>query len=736
MPMKYMLKNLCMAAAAAAILFMTPETAHSIPARKGTFALQQPDGTSFMANLKGDEYMRILTTAGGNSIRQAEDGYYYYSYYDSEGNHIATEWKVGDSSAPADVLARSMSIPYELLRQKAGERRRTTDEIEAARPNLMRRLSARRLPGTKTSGATERKHGIVILAEFSDEAFTFTRNDFVNMLTQEGYSYNGASGSASDYFNDQFNGIYEFSFDVSEIVTLTHTYSYYGANDSDDQDSRPAEMVKEACELADAEIDFSLYDDDGDGEVDNVFVFFAGGDEAEGAGANRIWSHAWYVRDGAGLRVTLDGKVINRYACSSELSLQPDYRTYDMAGIGTFCHEFSHTLGLMDYYDTDYEGSGGEAKGMWTSTALMDGGNYNDNGNTPPNYNAVDRETTGIADIETITEEGTYTLEPIHESGKCYRIDSDTEDEYFLLECRSNEGWDAHIGGSGLLIYHIDKSQNSAGWSETYGKTFKAAERWTYNEINCRPSHQCGYIVAARPNAVDVSQVFWPNGDYNSFTPASDPAFTFWSGENSGMAITGITKNGDNITFTISAVTGVPPTATVDSQEIYQDAAIISWSAILTDADEISYATLQRNGTEVQSAEVQPYETGKYCVTFEELSPSTAYTAEIYFKEGEIDGKKTEIKFTTSAARKMNYPFIYLKYVEKNSDGTFPAGTGFPLRLFNAMDAEGIVWKYDGEEISTGLNGYFTPERSGTMTAEIIYSDGSKDMVSKEIELK
>ena len=544
-----------------------------------------------------------------------------------------------------------------------------------------------------------------------------------------------ATGSALDYFNYQFGGAWEFTFDVSDIVTLSHNRAYYGGNDKDGNDMRPAQMVKDACGLADSMIDFSAYDDDGDGEADNVFVFFAGGDEAEGAGDDCIWSHAWYVKDGAGIDLTLDGVRINRYACTAELTRMMT-GDYTIAGIGTFCHEYSHTFGLPDFYDTDYEGSGTMiAAGLWGSTSLMDSGNQNNGGNTPPNYNAIEREILELSEPELLSA-GNYTLSPVSESSRYLRIDSGTENEYYLIECRSDEGWDAHIGGSGLLIYHIDKSQNSAGWSETYGKTFKAAERWTYNEINCRPSHQCGYIVAARPNAVDVSQVFWPNGDYNSFTPASDPAFTFWSGENSGMAITGITKNGDNITFTISAVTGVPPTATVDSQEIYQDAAIISWSAILTDADEISYATLQRNGTEVQSAEVQPYETGKYCVTFEELSPSTAYTAEIYFKEGEIDGKKTEIKFTTSAARKMNYPFIYLKYVEKNSDGTFPAGTGFPLRLFNAMDAEGIVWKYDGEEISTGLNGYFTPERSGTMTAEIIYSDGSKDIVSKEIELK
>ena len=221
-------------------------------------------------------------------------------------------------------------------------------------------------------------------------------------------------------------------------------------------------MVMEACKLADEKIDFKKYDQDGDGEVDNVFVFFAGLDEASGAEEDHIWSHAWFIMDGAGEDLFLDGVRINRYACAAEL----EGNTYDksyMTAIGTFCHEYSHTLGLPDFYDTDYP-EGGFAAALWLCTSLMDGGNYNNNGNTPPYFNAIEREILELSQPVVISEPGTYEMLPINK-GTYYRINTTTENEYFLLEYRDNSLWDKYIGGSGVLVYHIDKSTKDAGYS-------------------------------------------------------------------------------------------------------------------------------------------------------------------------------------------------------------------------------------------------------------------------------
>jgi len=342
------------------------------PAKRGPITIYQPDGSSFVASLRGDEFQHILVTMDGCAVVQDADGWYSYASFDAVGQRASSRVHVGSApSSPA--VAASRLIPYEMIRTKA---------------RVAREAAQFASPITKAATPVQ-KHGIVILAQYSDVKFTHTKQEFVNMLTKTGYSVNGATGCAKEYFDSQFNGMCDFSFDVTDIVTLAGTRATYGGNDSSGNDKNPEGMIIEACKAVDASIDFSLYDDDGDGQIDNVFLFFAGGDEAEYAGDDCVWSHAWYIVDGAGYNgvdrayIKLDGKILNRYACTSECTTT-DGRTYtQIAGIGTFCHEYSHTFGLPDFYDSDYE-TNGQGDGLWGSPSLMDYGSNNNGGNTPP----------------------------------------------------------------------------------------------------------------------------------------------------------------------------------------------------------------------------------------------------------------------------------------------------------------------------------------------------------------
>ena len=268
-------------------------------ARKGVIPITQPDGTVFDARIKGDEFMRITTTLDGNAIIQEEDGWWCYATFDSDGNRSSTGWKVG-KKIPSPILHESRQIPYGILAASAKERRRMFPQTGIK--------FVERLDQITKSGTPAIKHGIIILAQFSDVRFDYSRQDFVDLLTKKGYSRNGASGSAKEYFDAQFAGKVDFRFEVSDIITLPDKRAGYGSNLADGQDRDPARMIIEACRAVDDKIDFSMYDDDNDGEIDNVFIFFAGGDEAEGAGEDCIWSHSWYISDGAGLSVMLDGK--------------------------------------------------------------------------------------------------------------------------------------------------------------------------------------------------------------------------------------------------------------------------------------------------------------------------------------------------------------------------------------------------------------------------------------------
>ena len=746
----FIMKNRWINTGLAAILFfclLAAPDSSARPAIRGDILIFQPDGTSLTARLRGDEFMKILTTADGCAIGQAPDGWYYYAVYGNDGTRTLTEYRAG-SDVPADIISASRVIPYERLRTMASAARHPANDC--TEDNIMVRMKAARGPVTKNDNTAGERHGIVILAQFADLKFDAenTREAFVKMLTEPGYSQNGAIGSAMDYFNSQFGGQATFSFDVSDIVTLSQGYAHYGANGSDGHDLNAAQMIKEACQLADSQIDFSKYDDDGNGEVDNVFVFFAGGDEAEGAGESHVWSHAWYIKDGAGISLNLDGKIINRYACTAELSrVSGSSNQYRMAGIGTFCHEFSHTLGLSDYYDTDYEQSGGQSDALWGSTALMDGGNANNGGNTPPNFNAPERDEIGIFEAIPLTV-GTHVLEPIGRSGQYYKMETGTEGEYFLFECRAAEGWDEYIGGSGLLIYHIDKSGNSSGYSTAYKKDLTAAERWKYNEVNCNPEHQCADLVEADPtvrntasgNRQNVAKVFYPyvtgSSEYTSFSALTEPAFVFWDGTSSPLAITDIERDGENIRMTVSEFTGELPRPALVSSEIYQDAAVISWTSEAGYTGEATVRWKKSSGNdEYRTMKVLPYRGNEYAVVIEGLTPLTPYKCDITFTGEDAQSKELDCNFTTRRARDQNCPFIYLGYVERNDDGTFPAGSRFPLRLYNAYDAEAVVWYMDGEEISVDGSCYYTPSGSGEMRAEIIYSDGSKSIVTKTITI-
>lgn len=708
--------------------------ASAAPARKGSIRIEQPDGSGFHALIMGDEFMKITMTTEGQAIIQGKDGWWCYAYYDEEGRKYSTGNRVG-KTAPADILSNSRNIPYSGLAERADHRRRRISMMEEE--PIVKRILKGRKAATKAEEDTETKHGLVILAEFKDKSFKYTKEDFVKMLTQDGYSVNGATGCAREYFNDQFEGLMKFDFQVSDIVTLPKRMSYYGGNDIYGDDSAPAEMVVDACELLKDKIDFTLYDDDGDRAIDNVFIIFAGMDEADYGGDDCIWSHSWYVYSGAGIRYEVDGMLVDRYACSSELT-KVNERTR-ICGIGTFCHEFTHTLGLPDFYDTDYEGSGGMSAGLWCRTSLMDSGNQNNNGNTPPYLNAVEREILGLSDPDTLVQSKTYTLEPIHLNGQSYKLLTETKGEYYLFECRTEEKWDEYIGGSGMLVYHIDRSR-------------KALESWDItNLVNANPKHQMADILEA-DNRKDtfsnfndyayalsnsISGIFFPYGNVESLTYGSSPGFTTWYGSAGSDSISGIRREGSNIKFSYvnGEVHETPPTAEDIKVESFADAAILNF---ISNPEYEGEATVKwyRPGQEGETRTVTPYSPGKYALIIEGLESSgKTYTAEITFVLEGLEGECRTISFMTKRMPSVKWPYIYLNSVERSEDGSFNEGTRIPLRVYNASEAEEITWMFEGSDVTHDGDGYFTLPGEGVLQATVHWEDGSTDILQKNIKI-
>ena len=695
------------------------------PVRDAHAVYTQPDGTTFRVRLNGDEWTKLSLTEDGCAIIRENDGWWCYGTYDTSGALSSTGYRIGDQ-APSHITEASRQIPYEILAQRARERRVPgarygVEHIEAIREQAKL---------TKAGDETVRKKGIALLVEFSDVKFRYTRNDFNNLLNQPEYK---GTGSAKDYFEYQFGDGWEFSFDVSDIVTLSWPAKRYGANDSDKQDARPWDMVAEACRAVDDDIDFSIYDQDNDGMVDNVYVFYAGLSESEHTDQpDLIWPHQYYIYSGRPrIDLILDGKRIDRYACSSEISGERS-----LTGIGSFCHEYSHTLGLMDLYDTDYDNDGGWAAGTWRSTSLMDGGNYNNNSATPPNFNCIEREMLGLSEPVRLVDGQSYTLSPIHKEGLCYKLETDIEGEYYLFECRSNEGWDRYIGGKGMLVYHIDRNATEMSGGHRYNK-------WELNTVNADLSHQCADLIEADGRSdeittqadlkTDISGIFFPYENVTSITPTGTPALKFWSGVITDTSVTGIEASGDNISFNVVQTGEIPeiPSVTDVSVITLPEAAVIRFRSSDTSLEGLPVLQWRKSGSESYStAEISEYSPGRYACLLDGLEGGhVSYEVVIRFhSEGSI-GEAVKRSFMTKRASQIDWPYIFI------TSAQVAASEGIILYVANASDAAETEWTYDGAPISPGTDYMFHPEKDGILKAEVIWKDGSKDIIIKEIKV-
>ena len=394
----------------------------AIPARRGGVMITQPDGSEIMVYQHGDEYFHWMTNEKGEWLIKDANGSY----------------QVTDSLSTEKIIARRKNAP----RQKEN----------VGTLNLSPR-------------------GLVILVNYQDVSFTTSADEMYNMLMGKNYSRDytyvrsnktyvvKSEGSAQKYFYDASNGQYQPEFDIVGPVTLSQNMAYYGANDGNGNDVHPALMVAEACELVNGSVDFTQYDNDNDGVVDFVYVYYAGYGEADGGDANTIWPHAWQVS--AEKQLKLDGKKIDVYACSNEL----DYTTKAHSGIGTFCHEFSHVLGLPDLYATN--GASHKTLDSWD---IMDYGNYNNEGNTPPTYSAYERFYMGWLTPRLIVESENVVLDELQNSNSALLI-STTDNHnlvgtnpspttFYILENRQQKAWDEFLPWSGMMLTKIQYNSN------------------------------------------------------------------------------------------------------------------------------------------------------------------------------------------------------------------------------------------------------------------------------------
>jgi len=541
------------------------ETGYSIPAPKSIVKVSQPDGRQLPVYMKGDEFFHYAESPDGYILRADKEGFYTYAIHDTAGNLIPGYVIATDESDRSDEVRQflktikpGLTFSEDQRQAFAGKRfLRALQENSALRSGIQAKSSA--LINDYPTQDTVKS--LVILVNYSDVSFTTTnaQTAFDDMLNQEGYDRGNHIGSVRDYYTANSSGIFIPEFTVVGPVTLSNPVSYYGANDEDDEDVRPANMIRDACVAASSLVDFSEYDADNDGAVDNVYVFYAGKGEADGGSANTIWPHSWSLTS-AGLRLTLDGKKINEYACSAELD-----GSSEMTGMGPFAHEYGHIVGLPDLYDVDYDYYNGEAFDidMWS---LMAYGAYNGDGCVPPCLTLLERQLLGWTEPVELNSPTSQTLASLASSNKGYIIKTSNDGEYFLLENRQQTTgtWDAYLPYHGLLIYHIDRRSNATTTLSYYGTTvtWSYAYLWQYNMVNAISNHQCADIEEA-----DDVRIIYTGSNYTtylanmkgdpfpgsasitSFTDNTTPSMLTWSGTALDKPIDDIAETNSTVFF-------------------------------------------------------------------------------------------------------------------------------------------------------------------------------------------
>ena len=521
----------------------------------------------------------------------------------------------------------------------------------------------------------------VILVEFPDCEFSASRKITPHELIQDmlngaDFSFESATGSANAFFRytscEQFNPIFDIygpvkmSMDEREYVSPTEKETYIDPSGKEVAVYPAGKMISEAVKAIDADVDFSRYDSNGDGMVDFVYVFFAGQGATTGGDRNTtIWPHAFTLEAALGQALTLDGVKINRYATSSELGTNKR-----LSGIGTFCHEFSHVLGLPDLYDTANNGS---ASAVFTPGTFdtMDAGNYNNSEHTPPVFSSYERYAMEWMCPTTLTGGGQITLLPLTARNFAYKIPTRNADtEYFLLEARGAEAYDRYLEAHGLAVWHIDYKQSI----------------WENNCPNNNAKHRHILLVEA-DNDLDrgtrAGDLFPGSAGICEFNADMSPSFTDWANRDTGFALSNIALNPDG---TVSL--------RIDHSSA-QDMPGISLAAPQARLCAASANTLTFEWLPVEGAEgymISLYEADKYTPggMIQEFLPG------LYFKDL---GEAT--RFTVeSLTPGHHYEALVYAYSSLNASRT-------PAPIHAATQAEGF------DSARTGLYPYLSPSNAG-----------------------
>lgn len=420
---------------------------------------------------------------------------------------------------------------------------------------------------------------LVVLVSFNDLSFSVADPvaQWQSVFNQQNYNVAPFHGSISDYFYDQSYGKLRLTFDLQRVA-LDQPHAKYCSTLTDDENSQY--LVYDIVDvLRQRDINWSQYDWDGDGYVNQILILYAGWGQGCGGDEDTIWPHQWWLSKHIGgetKTMSYGGKdyIIDAYCCVQERALEDNESTF-----GTICHEYSHCFGLPDIY--------GNVSYVF-DWDLMDYGNYNDAGYCPPGYSAHERMLVGWQQpTELVGDVQVSNMKATAEAAESYIVYNDgCRDEFYIIENRQQKGWDTCLPGSGLVIFHVD--YDASIWENEYVNT---------------PQRKRYTIFAANNRTTRYYSQYWayPYNDNDNLTNTSTPAATLLNANTDGTMLMSkpITEmqvaNGLASFHFVGPATGVSlPTISRQDELLYSFGRI----DIMRDADGKVYKTVRKRAAE------------------------------------------------------------------------------------------------------------------------------------------
>lgn len=493
-------------------------------------------GDSLTLRNGGDEHYRYTQTVDGYLVISDSDGVYYY--VDEEGEASSVKAK---NANLRDAFDKSFLQKLDKSKVRKSHQKKNPNKLERPDQNREEKKSdwvpsaentipLLRLPSANAHATGTNRFPVLLVA--SPSASNADSAKYWNQLNQVGYTENNHLGSVKDYFRDQSHGIFVPTFDIY-LVSVSNSLSSYT--------NSVHTLIEEA--IATLKVNYpnfdpSLYDSDGDGDIDATGVLYAGTESA----ANNLGGYQYELQWDGGKISAGSSKNFNSYFIISQMS-----SATQLLPIATFVHEFSHTMGLKDHYcvaasdcHDDFSNNAYQAPGAhaWD---VMSTGMYNNGGGKPVGYSAFEKEFMGWMSYTTLSSSsGVTVLEGLNSSNQAYKVPvSGKADEWYVIENRQQSGWDASLPNHGLLIWHIDYDQTA----------------WNQDVLNDVVSHQRIDVVEAGNLKVTgyddgfdfthlVDDVFPGSQNVNSFT-----AMNSWAGVNLGVNLYNILEEDEKICF-------------------------------------------------------------------------------------------------------------------------------------------------------------------------------------------